>query len=223
MKLNTDLFCCPLTRSFNLYADENKFPDGLKLADVSALFKKNDRRKKTNYRPISFLPTISKIFEQLIDRQLYDFTAQKLSVLLRGFRKNFNTQHDVFNSLQNCKNIINKKGVAGAVFMNISKAFDSMNHSLLIAKLHVYGLSIKALDLIQNYFSSRKQKVKLNSTFSAWKEIKVGVLQGLVLDPLFFNVFVTDMFFFVNEAQICNYADDTTMDAIQISILSLQI
>ena len=213
LKLNTDLFCYPLTRLFNLYVDANKFPDDLKLADVTALYKKDDRMNKTNYRPISLLPTISKIFERLIHIQLYDFIALKLSALLGGFRKNYNTQHVLLNFLQDCKNIIDKKGFAGAVFMDLSKAFDSMNHGLLIAKLHAYGLSIEALELIQNYLSNRKQRVKLNSTFSAWNEIKVGVPQGSALGPLLLNVFINDIFLFVNKTKICNYADDTTIYA----------
>ena len=89
------------------------------------------------------------------------FIALKLSALLEGFRKNYNTQHVLLNFLQNCKNIIDKKGFEGAVFMDLSKAFNSMNHGLLIAKLHAYGLSIEALELIQNYLSNRKTKGKI--------------------------------------------------------------
>ena len=187
--MNKDLFCYPLKRLFTLYADANKFPDDLKVADVTALsLKKDDRMNKTKYRPISLLPTISKIFERLIHIQLYDFIALKLSALLGGFRKNYNTQHVLLNFLQNCKNIIDKKGLAGAVFIDLSKAFDSMTYGRLLAKLHAYGLSIEALELIQNFLSNRKQRVKVNSTFSAWKEIKVGVPQLSVLGPLLFNV-----------------------------------
>ena len=165
--MNIDLFCYPLTRLFNIYADANKFPDDLKVADVTALYKMDGRMNKTNYRPISLLPTISKIFQRLIPIQLYDFKALKLSALLEGFRKHYNTQHALLNFLRNCKNIIDKKGFAGEVFMDLSKAFYSMNHGLLIAKLHAYGLSIEALELIQNYLSNWKQRVKLNSTFNA--------------------------------------------------------
>ena len=97
--------------------------------------------------------------------------------------------------------------------MDLSKAFDSMKHGLLIAKLHAYGLSIEALELIQNYLSNRKQRVKLNTTFCAWKETKVDVPQGSVLGPLLFNVFINDICLIVNKTKICTYADDTTIYA----------
>ena len=86
--------------------------------------------------------------------------------------------------------------------MDLSKAFDSLNHDLSIAKLHTYGLSINALELIHNYLSNRKQRVKINNAFSEWKEVKVSVPYGSVLEPLLFNVFVNDIFLFVNKTKI---------------------
>ena len=92
--------------------------------------------------------------------------------------------------------------LVGALSMDISKAFDSVSHDLLLAKLNAYGSNLNALQLLRNYLSKRHQRVKVNSTFSDWKEVKSGVSQGSVLRPLFFNVFV-----------ICSYADDTTIFA----------
>ena len=213
LKSNADLFCFPLTELFNKLVEESSFPDDLKNADVSSLFKKDDNMSKKNYRPISLLPSIAKIFERLMHKQLSEFTERFFSPLLGGFRQGYNTQHVLLNFLQYCKNSIDNKGLAGAVFMDLSKAFDCVNHGLLIAKLSAYGLNMDALQLIRSYLSNRQQRVKINSSFSDWKEIKIGVPQGSVLGPLLFNVFINDIFWFANRTKICNYADDTTIFA----------
>ncbi len=93
LKYNADLFCFPLTELFNKLVEESSFPDNMKNADVSSLFKKDDNMSKKNYRPISLLPTIGKIFERLMHRQLSEFTARFFSLLLGGFRQGYNTQH----------------------------------------------------------------------------------------------------------------------------------
>ena len=213
LKSNADLFCFPLTELFNKLVEESSFPDDLKNADVSSLFKKDDNMSKKNYRPISLLPSIAKIFERLMHKQLSEFTERFFSPLLGRFRQGYNTQHVLLNFLQYCKNSIDNKGLAGAVFMDLSKAFDCVNHGLLIAKLSAYGLNMDALQLIRSYLSNRQQRVKINSSFSDWKEIKIGVPQGSVLGPLLFNVFINDIFWFTNRTKICNYADDTTIFA----------
>ena len=177
------------------------------------IFKKDDNMSKKNYRPISLLPTFAKIFERLMHRQLSEFTARLFSPLLGGFRQGYNTQHVLLHFLQHCKNSIDNKGLAGAVFMDLSKAFDCVNHGLLIAKLSAYRLNKDALQLIRSYLSNSQQRVKINSSFSDWKEIKIGEPQGSVLGPLLFNVFVNDIFWFVHRTKICNYADDTTIFA----------
>ena len=102
-------------------------------------------------------------------------------------------------------------GVAGAVLMDLSKAFDCLNHELLLAKLHAYGFSKSALTLIHSYLSNRRQRVKINGSFSTWKDTNLGVPQGSVLGPLLFNIYINDIFLLMNGTEICNYADDTTI------------
>ena len=94
--------------------------------------------------------------------------------------------------------------------MDLSKAFDTINHELLIAKLHAYGFSTDALEVLLSYLQDRWQRVKINTTFSSWTQLLQGVLQGSVLGPILFNIFINDIFFALKGVDICNFSDDTT-------------
>ena len=95
--------------------------------------------------------------------------------------------------------------------MNFSKAFDTINHSLLLAKLKAYGFSNQALSLLQSYLCNRFQRDIINGSFSSWNEVITGVPQGSILGPLRFNIFLNDIFLFISKYQLCNYADDNTL------------
>ena len=134
-----------------------------------------------------------------------------LSDLLCGFRQGYNAQHAITHFLEKCKIYLDTGGKAGAVFMDLSKAFDCVKHDLLIAKLHAYGFNHDALTFLYSYLSDRQQRVKMNGSFSSKQKLNLGVPQGSVLGPLLFNIYLNDLLISVDDIEICNYADDTTL------------
>ena len=159
------------------------------------------------------LPAVSKVYERIIQDQIISVMEPVISIYLCGFRKGYSTQHALMRLIEKCKETLDKNGHAGALLVDLSKAFDCLDHDLLIAKLHAYGFSRTALALIYSYLNERKQRVKVNGTFSEWKESTNGVPQGSVLGPLLFNILINNTFFLVSDTEVCNYADDTTIFA----------
>ena len=126
------------------------FPDDLKLADITRIFEKEDSLNKENYRPVSILPHLSKVFERILYKQIDSFMKNKFSPYLRGFRKNHNAQYSLLKMIENWKKQLDNGEKVGAIFMDLSKAFDMINRSLLLAKLKAYGFSNQALSLLQS-------------------------------------------------------------------------
>ena len=157
------------------------------------------------------MPLISKIFEKFLHQQIKDFSNEILSPKLCGFKKGHSTQHALLNFLKNCQKCLDKSGVVGTVLMDLSKAYDFLPHDLLLAKHSAYGFDESAITLIANYLSNRYQRVKIGSTFSSYLEILRGVPQGSILGPILFNLFINDLMFFIQETEVCNFADDTTI------------
>ena len=182
-----------------------------RITEVTPIFKKKYDLDKENYRPVSVLPHVSEVTERVMYIQIENFMEDKLSKLLTGFRKNHSTQHCLVNMLEKWKNTLDKGGFVCAIFMDLSKAFDTMNHDLLIAKLGAYGFQEDALVFMKSYFTNRKQLVCVNSNFRMWEKIISGVPQGLILGHLLFNIFLNDLFLFVENSDLSNYADDNTL------------
>lgn len=212
------IFVPILTNIKNFCLQSNIFPDDLKLAEVIPVFKKDDYNDKENYRPVSLLPCLSKVFERIILNQMHTFMHDKLSPHLSGFRKGYNTQYALIRMIEQWKSTLDNKGVVGAVLMDLSKAFDTINHDLLIAKLHAYGFSESSLLFIHSYLKNRFQRTRINSSFSEWLPLQVGVPQGSILGPPFFNYSINDLFWFIIQSSLCNFADDNTLYACENSL-----
>ena len=172
----------------------------LKQANITPVFKKSSRNQKEKYRPASILPIIFKIFEKVLSKQLYIYFENILSKFQCGFRKGFSTQR--------CLLAAEKDHSFGALLTDLSKAFDCLSHDLLIAKLHSYGISLALLKLITDYLTNRKQRTKVETSYSSWEDIKHGA-QGSI-GSLLFNIFVCDMFLMLEHTYFASYADNNT-------------
>ena len=135
--------------------------------------------------PISLLPPVSTIYERLLFAQIYDHFIDVLLPLQCRFRKLHSTQHCLLVLLEKWKMALDSKSKAGIILTDLSKAFDCIRHDMFIAKCHAYGMDKNALQYINSYLSNRKQRVRINSSLSEWKDIKYGVPQGSILQHLY--------------------------------------
>ena len=185
-----------------LLESNSEFPDPLKMADIRPFHKKDETTLKENYRPVSILPSISKIFERDMYEQIVLYFENFLSPFLCGFRKGFSTQHCLTVMPERWEKGLDNGKVAGAVLTDLSKTFDCLNHKLLITKLQAYGFDGQALSYVYSYLSDRKQRMKVNGSFSVWSDIVSGLPLGSILGPLLFNIYLNYIFYFTSDTEI---------------------
>ena len=211
----SDIVCTHLSHIYNSTKNYNSYPRSLKLADVTPIHKKDARTLMKNYRPVSLIPIVSKLFERDMYSQILAYIDTFLSPYLFGYRQGYSTEQCLIVMLEKWKKGLDGKKCACAILTDLSKAFDCLNHDLLIAKLYAYGFDKSALNFIYNYLKERKQRTKVNGAYISWQELKFGVPQGSILGPLLFNIFINDMFYFIKDTNIANYADDNTLYTVE--------
>ncbi|MCH2405854.1 MAG: reverse transcriptase family protein [Nitrosopumilus sp.] len=216
-----DIISSHLSKMYNSSKNSHNFPTSLKNADVTPIHKEKEKILKKNYRPVSILPTLSKLYEGTMNEQIYTYVEKYLSPYLFGYRKGYGTQHCLLAVIEMWRKALDESKVAGAILTDLSKAFDCLSHDLLIAKLEAYGFGNSALKLIYEYLNDRKQRTKVNGSYSSWETLLSGVPQGSILGPLLFNIFINDIFLFLDKTNIANYADDNTTYAVENDIMEL--
>ena len=202
----------PLEHIFNQSLLTGKFPDNFKIAKVIPIFKSGDQHDPNNYRPISLLPALSKILEKLIHKRITDFILKQniLYPQQYGFLKGRTTEQAMLDILMKITDAIEKKEYAFGIFLDLSKAFDSLSHNILLNKLNFYGIRGISNQLLKSYLTNRQQFVMINNTASAFQPVTCGVPQGSVLGPLLFLLYINDMPFISRFINYILFADDTT-------------
>jgi len=222
LKQFNNFFSEKLSTIINLSFETGIFPNMCKIAKVIPIFKKDDELQCENYRPISLLPNFSKIFEKVIYNRMYEFLSKNDLIYKRqfGFRRDHSSNHALISVSEDIKVCIDKGLLTAGIFIDLEKAFDTVNHSILSDKLQHYGFRGNSHKLIVSFLSNRKQFVSIQGFNSQIMDIKCGVPQGSTLGPLLFSLYLNDLRFCLKNASSNHFADDTCIIYSSINKLS---
>lgn len=213
VKFVMDIIAPCLVHIYNLSLSSGHFPVSMKLAKVAVIYKGGNKHIISNYRPISVLPVFSKVLEKIIFTRLDNVFAKHcvFTDSQFGFRKGRSTEAALLFQKEIILQNIERRLITLGIFIDFSKAFDVLNHKILLQKLNRYGVRGTPLALLESYLNNRKQCVVIDGQCSSFRNIRTGVPQGSILGPLLFNVYINDIVNIDDEAQFIIYADDTSL------------
>jgi hypothetical protein len=203
----------PLSLLINCSLTSGIFPEALKIGKICPIFKCGDKSLFSNYRPISILPSFSKIFEKVIHNRLSSYLYKENIITDQqfGFRKNHSTYMAIMDFYDVISNAVDKNEFAIAIFVDLAKAFDTIDYNIMLQKLSYYGIRGIALDLFESYLSNRKQFLYSSGLSSPMINVTHGVPQGSILGPLLFNIYINDIVNCSSILRLILFADDTTL------------
>lgn len=204
----------PLSEAINVMIRTENYPDILKTAIIQPIFKgEGSKDKPENYRPISLLSILNKIVESVIYSRLYNFIADQISTQQFGFRARSGTENALIEMINDIKMSLDKGNITTGVFLDLSKAFDTIEHKILFAKLEKMGVRGKMLNIFRSYFQERKQAVKVNGNYGDFMTCQDGIaiVEGSLLGPIVYLIYVNDITKLSTVGAVRCYADDTSI------------
>ena len=204
---------------FNKSLEQGEFPTIMKLADVVPLYKSKEHYLETNYRPISLLTTVSKVLEKIVYCRVYTFLQNtgQLYENQYGFRASHSCEHAIGQVVNGIVKGMENKLNSACVLLDLSKAFDTIEHDIMLKKLEIYGIHGNALTWLKSYLTGRKLRVKCRTVSSTSIQtsreynVEYGTPQGSCLGPLIFLIFVNDLHLHLQDSECVQFADDTTL------------